>query len=95
MKKELIIYIGLTVIILALFSFELVLKKQSNSLDISSLSTDKIHSISIDMPANIYFTAGDENKVLLEGQSELLDLVELNENNGHIVLQLGTENNFL
>lgn len=93
MKKERIIYFGLAVSILALFSFELVLERQDESIDMISISPVEIHSLSIDISANVYFTSGDENKVLLEGQSALLKFVRLNENNGHLSLKMSGKTN--
>lgn len=93
MKREFIVYSGLLVVILALFSFEHSVIPDHNNLDYSSFRTRNINSISIDIPANVFFTTGSEPQVIVEGSSTLLNLIELTNYSGHLALQSGTGNN--
>ena len=88
MKKERIIYLALTASILALFSFEMAQKKHRNDIDIISISPDKIQSISIEIPSNVFFIAGKTNNVMLEGNSKILGALQLEEINGKLSLKV-------
>ncbi len=87
MKKEFIIYIGLILTISVLFSFEFMVEIQKKDLPISSFEADQINSISFEMPANVYFISGHENKIILEGNSIVLDQVKLHSKSGQFILK--------
>lgn len=93
MKRERILYTFLVLSALTMFSFEMVIKRHSQKENLNMIEPDQVFSLSIDIPADIYFVSGNEEKVILEGQPEILKNIDLVDNNGHIALQLSAENN--
>jgi len=87
MKKEIIIYCGLLVMIGAFFSFELMVKQKCNELTVSAYEAERIHSIAFDIPANVFFIEGKENKIILEGDDASIDELALEHVLGHYSLK--------
>jgi len=87
MKKELIIYAGLLVMSCALFSFEFMVKNNTQNLSVSTYKAPGINSISFDVPANVFFIQGEVNKIILEGTQTSLNGIELNNSLGNFELK--------
>lgn len=86
MKREMIFYSILTLVIAVLLFFEtdlLPLKSQQATKVIDVASFEKLD---IDLECNIYVSLGDQQKVVFEGPAQLLQRVKTELNNGVLTI---------
>ena len=86
MKKELIYYSILTLIIALLLVFETNLFDEKTKLVSKVIKTDAFEKLNIDLDCDIYVSLGDEQKVVFEGPSKYLDRVETNLEDGILTI---------
>lgn len=91
MKKELIIYATLIALTCALFAFEFMVKSNDKQLSITTYEIPEIKNISFEIPANVYFIKGNENKIILESNPSTISRIKFQNNQGQIELKRRNE----
>lgn len=86
MKKELIYYSILTLIIALLLVFETNLFEDKTKLISRVIETEAFEKLDIDLDCNIYVSLGDEQKVVFEGPSAYLKRVDTTLKNGVLTI---------
>lgn len=87
MKKELMIYTNLVALTCILVSFEIIVKHRNSDAILTTYPVRSISSIAFDVPANVYFIKGVENKIILEGPGMQLGNLVLDDHFGHFELK--------
>lgn len=87
MKKELIIYATLIALTCALFVFEFMVKSNVKQLSITTYQMPEIKNISFEIPANVFFIKGNENKIILEAKPSTLSRIKFQNSKGQIKLK--------
>ena len=82
MKKEIIYYTLLTLIITVLLFFETNLFNDNTALVSRVIEIEEFEKLDIDVDCNIYVSLGDEQKVVFEGPEHYLKKVETRMENG-------------
>ncbi|MCG8310976.1 MAG: DUF2807 domain-containing protein [Cytophagales bacterium] len=82
MKKELIYYSILTLVIALLLAFETNPFDDKVKLISKVIETEAFEKLDIDLDCNIYVSLGEEQKVVFEGPSKYLRRVEANLEDG-------------
>lgn len=82
MKKELIYYSLLTLVIALLLFFETNLFNDNTDFVSKVIEVEAFEKLDIDIDCNIYVSLGDEQKVVFEGPANYLKKVETHMENG-------------
>ena len=76
MKKEARFYIALIALIAALLTFDRPFTHNPDEPATRVLPVAQFDSLKIDWPCTIYITNGDQNSVILEGDSRVIERIE-------------------
>lgn len=82
MKKELIYYIFLGLVVVGLIIYEVF----KNNKESRIIQVESFEKVKVDLDCQVYVSLGDEQKVVLEGPSPYLDRIEFNLEKG--ILQI-------
>lgn len=82
MKKEILFYFILILVISSLLFFETNLFKSSAENYSKIIEVESFEKLDIDLACNIYVSIGDEQKIVFEGPEKYLNLVETTLENG-------------
>lgn len=82
MKKEILFYFILILVISSLLFFETNLFKSSTQNYSKIIEVESFEKLDIDLACNIYVSIGDEQKIVFEGPEKYLNLVETTLENG-------------
>lgn len=82
MKKEILYYSVLLIVISSLLFFETDLFEGSPRTYSKIIDVEYFDKLDIDLACNIYVSIGDEQKIVFEGPKKYIDLVEATFENG-------------
>lgn len=86
MKKEILYYSALLIVISSLLFFETDLFDGSPQTYSKIIDVEYFDKLDIDLACNIYVSVGDEQKIVFEGPKKYIDLVEARLENGILKL---------
>lgn len=86
MKRELIYYSILTLVIAALLFFETDLLRLKSQHSTKVIDIESFEKLDIDLDCNIYVSLGEEQKVVFEGPAQLLQRVQTEMQNGVLTI---------
>ena len=86
MKRELIYYSILTLVIAALLFFETDLLRLKSQQSTRVIDIESFEKLDIDVECNIFVSLGDEQKVVFEGPAQLLQRVQTEMNDGVLTI---------
>lgn len=82
MKKEILFYFILILVISSLLFFETNLFKSNTQNFSKIIEVESFEKLDIDLACNIYVSIGEEQKIVFEGPKKYLNLVETRLENG-------------
>lgn len=86
MKKEILYYSILLLVISSLLFFETDLFRSTPKNYSKIIDVETFEKLDIDLACNIYVSIGDEQKIVFEGQKKYLNLVETKFENGVLII---------
>lgn len=87
MKKEVRFYAALVVLISALLFIDRQFVRDQDALATRILPVEEFDSLKINWPCTVYITSGEENTVILEGKSRMLERIDASLKNGVLTIE--------
>lgn len=82
MKKELIYYALLALVIIALIAYQVISTKNESRI----IKVEAFEKIKVEVDCQIFVSRGEEQKVVIEGPAPYLDRIEVQMDHGMLVL---------